>query len=105
MAGLIALRRLSVTALLPVPWDHLPLGGDGGDAHLPAATLWLVPWNALLPLGVDFARPAGTRPNAIVFGSGVVRLPAMMRTWVLSDLLAAGVFTVYGATWVQRVLP
>ncbi|NTX33691.1 DASS family sodium-coupled anion symporter [Myxococcus llanfairpwllgwyngyllgogerychwyrndrobwllllantysiliogogogochensis] len=53
----------------------------------------------------DFALPAGTPPNAIVFGSGVVRLPVMMRVGVLLDLLAAAVLTVYGATWVQWVLP
>jgi sodium-dependent dicarboxylate transporter 2/3/5 len=53
----------------------------------------------------DFALPAGTPPNAIVFGSGYVRLPVMMRTGVLLDVLAAVVLTLYGMTWVQLVLP
>jgi len=48
----------------------------------------------------DFALPAGTPPNAIVFGSGYVRLPTMMRTGVLLDLLAAVVLTLYGLLWI-----
>ena len=53
----------------------------------------------------DFALPAGTPPNAIVFGSGYVRLPVMMRAGVLLDVLAAGLLTLYGVTWVRWVLP
>ncbi|MFP2932081.1 SLC13 family permease, partial [Pyxidicoccus sp. 3LG] len=53
----------------------------------------------------DFALPAGTPPNAIVFGSGYVRLPVMMKAGVVLNLLAAGLLTVYGPTWVAWVLP
>ncbi len=53
----------------------------------------------------DFALPAGTPPNAIVFGSGYVRLPVMMRVGVLLDLLAAAALTLYGISWVRWVLP
>ncbi|HEX8823748.1 MAG TPA: SLC13 family permease, partial [Archangium sp.] len=52
----------------------------------------------------DFALPAGTPPNAIVFGSGYVRLPTMMRVGVALDFLAAGLLTVYGPLWVRFVL-
>ena len=53
----------------------------------------------------DFALPAGTPPNAIVFGSGYVRLPVMMRVGVALDALAAALLTVYGLGYVRYVLP
>lgn len=43
----------------------------------------------------DFMLPAGTPPNAIVFGSGRVRLPDMMKTGFLLDLAAVGLTTAY----------
>lgn len=52
----------------------------------------------------DFALPAGTPPNAIVFGSGRVRLPVMMRAGALLDLAAVLVLTLYGLTWLPWVL-
>jgi sodium-dependent dicarboxylate transporter 2/3/5 len=52
----------------------------------------------------DFALPAGTPPNAIVFGSGRVRLPVMMRVGMGLDVLAAGLLTLYGMAWVSFVL-
>lgn len=52
----------------------------------------------------DFALPAGTPPNAIVFGSGRIRLPTMMRIGVLLDLAAVLVLTLYGLTWLPLIL-
>jgi sodium-dependent dicarboxylate transporter 2/3/5 len=43
----------------------------------------------------DFALPAGTPPNAIVFGSGYIKLPTMMKTGFILDLAAAGFITIY----------
>jgi solute carrier family 13 (sodium-dependent dicarboxylate transporter), member 2/3/5 len=37
----------------------------------------------------DFALPAGTPPNAIVFGSGYVTIPQMAKTGALLDIVAA----------------
>jgi solute carrier family 13 (sodium-dependent dicarboxylate transporter), member 2/3/5 len=44
---------------------------------------------ATIAASCDFALPAGTPPNAIVFGSGYVSIPRMFRTGVVLDLLAA----------------
>lgn len=52
----------------------------------------------------DFALPAGTPPNAIVFGSGAVHLPTMMRVGLLLDVLAALLLALYGLTWVRFLM-
>ena len=49
----------------------------------------------------DFALPAGTPPNAIVFGSGYVTIPRMARTGAVLDLLAA----LLAAAWCWAVVP
>ncbi len=49
----------------------------------------------------DFALPAGTPPNAIVFGSGYVTIPLMARTGVVLDLLAA----LWAALWCGLMVP
>ena len=53
----------------------------------------------------DFALPAGTPPNAIVFGSGYVRLPTMMRIGFLLDLLAAVIVALYSHFWIRLIFP
>lgn len=59
---------------------------------------------ATLASSCDFALPAGTPPNAIVFGSGRVRLPTMMKTGLLIDLLAGLLLTAYGLLWLSWLL-
>lgn len=49
----------------------------------------------------DFALPVGTPPNAIVFGSGYVRIPVMARYGAVLDLLAALVV----AAWCFLAVP
>lgn len=44
---------------------------------------------ATIAASCDFALPAGTPPNAIVFGSGYVTIPRMAKTGALLDLAAA----------------
>jgi sodium-dependent dicarboxylate transporter 2/3/5 len=53
----------------------------------------------------DFALPAGTPPNAIVFGSGYIRLPTMMRTGLLLDLAAALLVTAYAVLYLRHLFP
>jgi sodium-dependent dicarboxylate transporter 2/3/5 len=43
----------------------------------------------------DFMLPAGTPPNAIVFGSGYVTIPRMARTGFVLDLAAAALAAVW----------
>lgn len=57
-----------------------------------------------LAASCDFALPAGTPPNAIVFGSGRIRLPTMMRVGVLLDVAAVLLLTGYGLTWLRLLL-
>jgi sodium-dependent dicarboxylate transporter 2/3/5 len=49
----------------------------------------------------DFALPAGTPPNAIVFGSGYLTIPLMARTGVVLDLVAA----LCAASWCWIAVP
>jgi len=44
---------------------------------------------ACLGASMGFMLPVSTPPNAIVYGSGLVPLPAMLRAGVLFDLLGA----------------
>jgi sodium-dependent dicarboxylate transporter 2/3/5 len=43
----------------------------------------------------DFMLPAGTPPNAIVFGSGYIRLPTMMKVGFVLDVTAVVIVTFY----------
>lgn len=73
------------------------------DAAAPEA-LTTVLFAATIACSCDFALPAGTPPNAIVFGSGYVSIPRMARAGVLLDLAAA--LLAAGWCWlvVERVL-
>jgi solute carrier family 13 (sodium-dependent dicarboxylate transporter), member 2/3/5 len=57
-----------------------------------------------LAASCDFMLPAGTPPNAIVFGSGAIRLPVMMRVGLALDLLAALAITAYVLVYGRHVL-
>lgn len=57
-----------------------------------------------LAASCDFMLPAGTPPNAIVFGSGAIRLPVMMRVGFVLDLLAVLAITAYVIVYGRHVL-
>lgn len=57
--------------------------------------LTTVLFTATIASSCDFALPAGTPPNAIVFGSGYITIPRMAKTGVLLDLAAAVVAAVW----------
>ncbi len=60
------------------------LKGIIAPALLPTAL-----YAATISSSCDFALPAGTPPNAIVFGSGYVTIPQMARTGILLDVICA----------------
>ena len=70
------------------------------DAAAPGV-LTPVLFAATIASSCDFALPAGTPPNAIVFGSGYVRIPVMARLGVVLDLVAA----LLAALWCWAVVP
>jgi solute carrier family 13 (sodium-dependent dicarboxylate transporter), member 2/3/5 len=57
-------------------------------------------FTATIAASCDFALPAGTPPNAIVFGSGYVTIPRMAKTGAVLDLIAA----VLAASWCWLVV-
>ncbi|MBM4382061.1 MAG: SLC13/DASS family transporter [Deltaproteobacteria bacterium] len=60
--------------------------------------------SAALASSCDFALPAGTPPNAIVFGSGYVKVPVMARTGAALDVLAALIVSAWCWWIVPRVI-
>ncbi|WP_437680239.1 SLC13 family permease [Sorangium sp. So ce131] len=82
-AGSVALSALaSNTATINVALNVLPQ--DLG-----------VLFAATIAASCDFMLPAGTPPNAIVFGSGYVRLPVMIKAGFLLDVAAVLIITAY----------
>ena len=61
-------------------------------------------FTATVAASCDFALPAGTPPNAIVFGSGYLTVPRMAKTGIMLDLLAALLAAGLCALLVPRVL-
>ena len=61
----------------------------------------VVLFTATIACSCDFALPAGTPPNAIVFGSGYVTIPRMARTGVVLDVAAA----ILAAAWCWWIVP
>ena len=85
-----ASNAATVAVLLPV------LASSVAPEHLHA-----VLFASTFAASCDFALPAGTPPNAIVFGSGYITIPLMVRTGVRLDLLAA----FFAALWCYFAVP
>jgi sodium-dependent dicarboxylate transporter 2/3/5 len=90
-AGSVALSALaSNTATVNVALNVLP-------PSLPVLA------STAIAASCDFMLPAGTPPNAIVFGSGAIRLPVMMKTGFVLDVLAIALITIYMLAYGQFV--
>ena len=85
-----ASNAATVAVLLPV------LAGSVSPEHVTS-----VLFAATFAASCDFALPAGTPPNAIVFGSGYLTIPLMVRTGVVLDALAA----LLAALWCWIAVP
>jgi sodium-dependent dicarboxylate transporter 2/3/5 len=85
-----ASNAATVAVLLPV------LAGSVSPEHVHA-----VLFAAAFAASCDFALPAGTPPNAIVFGSGYLTIPLMVRTGVVLDVVAA----LLAALWCWLAVP
>jgi sodium-dependent dicarboxylate transporter 2/3/5 len=85
-----ASNAATVAVLLPV------LAASASPEHVDA-----VLFAAAFAASCDFALPAGTPPNAIVFGSGYLTIPLMARTGVLLDALGA----LLAALWCGFIVP
>ena len=73
-----ASNAATTAVMLPV------LAGSVAPEHTTA-----ILFAAAFSASCDFALPAGTPPNAIVFGSGYLTIPQMARTGAVLDLVAA----------------
>ena len=89
----VASNTATIGVMLPVLWGAVPR--EQAPALLFAATI---------ACSCDFALPAGTPPNAIVFGSGYVGIPRMAKTGAWLDLVAAGLAAAWCWLVVDRVL-
>jgi sodium-dependent dicarboxylate transporter 2/3/5 len=86
----VASNAATVAVLLPI------LGSSASPEQLHS-----VLFAATFAASCDFALPAGTPPNAIVFGSGYVTIPLMARIGVQLDLAAA----LWAALWCALMTP
>jgi solute carrier family 13 (sodium-dependent dicarboxylate transporter), member 2/3/5 len=108
VAGLPTLAQVLVAALAAVALSAVASNTATvavmlvvlADAAAPEARNAVL-FAATLAASCDFALPVGTPPNAIVFGSGYVRIPVMARFGAPLDLVTATI----AALWCSFVVP
>jgi sodium-dependent dicarboxylate transporter 2/3/5 len=104
--GQVLLASVAVVALSAVASNTATIAvmlvvlKDAVAPELSTTTLFA----ATIASSCDFALPAGTPPNAIVFGSGYVTIPRMARAGVVLDLAAAALAAAWCWVIVRVVL-
>lgn len=93
--GELASNTAMAAALLPVLAPLAPAFGVSPLALLVPATL---------AASVGFVLPAGTPPNAIVYGTGLVPMGAMVRVGLWLDLVLVALVALVGAALVGPVM-
>lgn len=118
-SGLSVWMTAQLTSLSSLPFAAQLLGVSGATVLLSAFASNTATINVMLNVlprslslygaavigsSCDFALPAGTPPNAIVFGSGYIRLPTMMKIGVVLDVAAAVTIAAYMWLYAAKVL-
>ena len=95
--GAIASNVATITVMLFV-LRSATADGSGTETVVPLMAA------ATLAASCDFMLPAGTPPNAIVFGSGYLTIPRMARTGFILDLTAAIILAFWGYFGITALL-
>ncbi len=108
LRDLPALAQMVVASLVAVTLSAFASNAATTAVLLPVLASSVAPaqvetvlFAATFAASCDFALPAGTPPNAIVFGSGYISIPLMVRTGAGLDLLAA----LLAAGWCWLAVP
>ena len=51
-----------------------------------------------------FMLPVATPPNAIVFASGLIKIPQMARAGIIMNIVGIGLLTVFSVSWATKIL-
>jgi solute carrier family 13 (sodium-dependent dicarboxylate transporter), member 2/3/5 len=84
----------TINMMLPVV---IPLAGEAGIDPVPVCVA------VTIAASFAFMLPVSTPPNAIVYGSGLVRLPSMVRFGARLDVLGLLLLIIVGAWWLPAM--
>ncbi|PCK32818.1 SLC13 family permease [Pseudoalteromonas piscicida] len=80
----------------------LPLLGPVAESITGSPLVWVIP--AAIAASCAFMMPVATPPNAIVFGSGEIKIKDMVRAGFVLNLVAIGLITVVTLTLASSIL-
>lgn len=80
----------------------LPLLGPVAESITGSPLAWVIP--AAIAASCAFMMPVATPPNAIVFGSGEIKIKDMIRAGFVLNLVAIGLITIVTLTLARSIL-